>query len=117
MLKEYWASPEREFATLDALPPLVHPHTETLRDQEAERQSHVERRLNWLAGCLSQLPAESRALILDYYQGERGERIRHRKQMAERLGIPQNALRIRVHRIRERLEQSSSKQFRQSHAL
>jgi RNA polymerase sigma factor (sigma-70 family) len=118
VLREYWASPEREFATLDALPPLAHPHTETLRHQEAEgEQAHIERRLDWLADCLSQLPAESRALILDYYQGERGERIRHRKQMAERLGIPQNALRIRVHRIRERLERSFSKQFRQSHAL
>jgi DNA-directed RNA polymerase specialized sigma24 family protein len=36
--------------------------------------------------------------------------------MAERLGIPQNALRIRMHRIRERLERRFSEQLRQSHA-
>jgi RNA polymerase sigma factor, sigma-70 family len=117
VLREYWASPEREFATLESLPSLVHSHTDRLRHQAAEsEQWHVEHRLDWLAACLSQLPAESRELILDYYQGERGERIRHRKQMAERLGIPQNALRIRVHRIRERLERSFSEQLRQSHA-
>lgn len=117
VLREYWASPEREFATLESLPP-VHPYTGALRHQEVEReQLNLERRLDWLAACLNQLPAESRELILDYYQGEKGERIRHRKQMAERLGIPQNALRIRVHRIRERLERSFSEQLRQSHAL
>jgi RNA polymerase sigma factor (sigma-70 family) len=118
VLREYWASPEREFATLESLPSLVHPHTDARRLKEAEReQGHVERRLDWLATCLGQLPAESRELILAYYQGEKGERIRHRKQMAERMGIPQNALRIRVHRIRERLEHSFSEQLRQSHAL
>jgi RNA polymerase sigma factor (sigma-70 family) len=117
VLREYWASPEREFATLESLPPLAHPHTVALKQQELESEERqVERRLAWLAACLSQLPAESRELILDYYQGERGERIRHRKQMAERLGIPQNALRIRVHRIRERLEHSFSEHLRQSHA-
>ena len=117
VLREYWVSPEREFTTLESLPSPVHPYTGALRQQEVEReQSRVECRLDWLVACLSQLPAESRELILDYYQGERAERIRHRKQMAERLGIPQNALRIRVHRIRERLEHSFSEQLRQSHA-
>jgi RNA polymerase sigma factor (sigma-70 family) len=117
VLREYWVSPEREFTTLESLPSLMHSHTDVLRHQAAESEHrHVEHRLDRLAACLSQLPAESRELILDYYQGERGERISHRKQMAERLGIPQNALRIRVHRIRERLERSFSEQLRQSHA-
>ncbi|HKP13442.1 MAG TPA: hypothetical protein VJZ91_15080, partial [Blastocatellia bacterium] len=107
VLREYWASPEREFATLDALPPLSHPDTDALRQQESES----ERRLALLGVCLKQLPAESRELILDYYQGERGERIRRRQQMAVRLGIPQNALRIRIHRIRERLERSFSQRL------
>lgn len=104
VLREYWASPEREFATLDALPALAHPNTDALRQQGSES----EHRLNLLGVCLSQLPAESRELILDYYKGERRERIRHRQQIAVRLGIPQNALRIRIHRIRERLERSFS---------
>src|ERR1044072_3541553 len=43
------------------------------------------------------LTAEERQLILAYYQGEIRERIEGRKRMAEQLGIPGNALRIRVH--------------------
>ncbi|HJQ24651.1 MAG TPA: hypothetical protein VKA60_12105 [Blastocatellia bacterium] len=118
VLKEYWSSPEREFATLDSLPPPAHPYIDALKHQEAERQRlHTERRLDWLAAGLEQLPAESRELILDYYQGDRRERIRHRKQIADRLGIAPNALRIRVHRIRERLERYFSRQRGGSHAL
>jgi RNA polymerase sigma factor (sigma-70 family) len=117
VLREYWASPEREFATLDALPP-AHPYIDALKQQEIDSQRlHAERRLDWLVACLDQLPAESRALILDYYQGDHRERIRHRRQMAERLGIPPNALRIRVHRIRARLECLFTEQLRGSHAL
>lgn len=117
VLREYWASPEREFATLESLPPQAQPYADALRQQEAElEQLQIDRRLDWLAACLGQLPAESRELILDYYRGERSERIRHRKQMAERLGIPQNALRIRVHRIRERLEHRFGEGLRRSPA-
>jgi DNA-directed RNA polymerase specialized sigma24 family protein len=54
--------------------------------------------------CLESLPAESRALILDYYREARGARIELRKQLAGKLGKPLNALRIRAHRIRAQLE-------------
>jgi RNA polymerase sigma factor (sigma-70 family) len=118
VLKEYWVSPERQFAPLDTLPLPAHPYTDALKHQEVECQRlHAERRLDWLAVGLDQLPAESRELILDYYQGDHRERIRHRKQIAERLGIPLNALRIRVYRIRERLERHFSEPLRRSHAL
>jgi RNA polymerase sigma factor (sigma-70 family) len=103
VLKEYWASPEREFTTLESLSPHGHPYKPSAVEDE---QADLEDNLSGLAACLDQLPPESRELILSYYQGDKCERIRHRKQMAEQLGIPPNALRIRVHRIRERLEQS-----------
>lgn len=107
VLREYWGAPERGIAALDGLPPPAHPYIDPLKQREAEgEQGEAERRLDRLAACLAELPAESRELILDYYRGERRERIRNRKAMAERLGIPPNALRIRVHRIRERLERS-----------
>lgn len=54
--------------------------------------------------CLEALPAESRDLILDYYRDEGGARIEARKALAERLGIPLNALRIRAWRIRAQVE-------------
>jgi DNA-directed RNA polymerase specialized sigma24 family protein len=54
--------------------------------------------------CLAELPAESRALILDYYQGERAVKIANRRRMAEALKLSENALRSRVQRVRDRLE-------------
>jgi hypothetical protein len=54
--------------------------------------------------CLEELDVASRVLILDYYEGERRGRQTHRREMAERLGIGPNALRIRLHRIRRTLE-------------
>lgn len=54
--------------------------------------------------CLSELPIESRQLILQYYEDERRLKINNRQAIADRLGIPLNALRSRVQRIRDKLE-------------
>jgi DNA-directed RNA polymerase specialized sigma24 family protein len=54
--------------------------------------------------CLETLPADNRVLILDYYREERGRRIELRKKLADKMGMPLNALRIRAHRIRVQLE-------------
>jgi len=62
-----------------------------------------ETRLNCLDRCLEKQPPESRALILDYYNQETPAKD-IRKQLAAKLGIPLNALRIRAHRIRLDLE-------------
>ena len=52
-----------------------------------------------LTAALNALSAEDRQLILWYYGEDREERF----QLAEKLGVSQNALRVRVHRIRARL--------------
>jgi RNA polymerase sigma factor (sigma-70 family) len=54
--------------------------------------------------CLSELPIESRQLILQYYQDEQRTKINNRQAIADRLGIAVNALRSRVQRIRDKLE-------------
>jgi DNA-directed RNA polymerase specialized sigma24 family protein len=54
--------------------------------------------------CLRQLPAENRELIIEYYRKDGRRKIDHRLSMAERLGIPLNALRSRAQRIRDKLE-------------
>jgi RNA polymerase sigma factor (sigma-70 family) len=54
--------------------------------------------------CLERLPEKERCLIVDYYQEEGHAKIEHHKEMAAHLGIPLNALRIRVHRVRTKLE-------------
>lgn len=63
-----------------------------------------ERRLKCLDDCLDKLPIESRTLILKYYSYGEKNKISRRKQLAENLGIPMNALRIRAYRLRSWLE-------------
>ena len=58
-----------------------------------------------LAQCMAQLPTESRDLLLAYYQLDKQAGIDRRKELANRLGIPLNALRLRAHRIRARLQE------------
>ncbi len=61
-------------------------------------------RLDCLDQCLDALVGRERDLIVGFYQGEKGVRIARRKRLAEELGISVNALRIRAHRLRVRLE-------------
>ena len=63
-----------------------------------------ERRLTCLRSCLQTLSPDNRELILQYYQGEKSEKIRNRKKLIERLGIPVNTLRMRALRLREKLQ-------------
>jgi DNA-directed RNA polymerase specialized sigma24 family protein len=58
-----------------------------------------------LERCIRQLPADSRDLVLEYYENEQHAKIVHRQRLAERLGIGLNALRIRAHRARLILRQ------------
>lgn len=64
-----------------------------------------EARLRCLDECLEKLQAEDRVVILGYYQEEKRAKIDFRRQMADRLGVGLNALRIRAYRIRSRLEE------------
>lgn len=54
--------------------------------------------------CLNELPVENRQLILRYYEDEQRDKINNRQAMADRLGLPLNALRSRAQRIRNKLE-------------
>ncbi|HWW88894.1 MAG TPA: hypothetical protein VNZ26_35120 [Vicinamibacterales bacterium] len=54
--------------------------------------------------CLTTLSGEGRTLLLRYYEGERSEKIANRQDLAESHGLSENALRCRVHRLRDRLE-------------
>lgn len=72
--------------------------------EEPEASLDMEAQSACLDRCLRALPEETRALILGYYEEEKGRKIERRKHLAARLGIPLNALRIRAHRIRGGLE-------------
>lgn len=57
-----------------------------------------------LQRCLKKLPPRDRELILHYYRGERQVKIRTRKELAERLGVRLENLRLRAQRIRVNLK-------------
>ena len=63
-----------------------------------------EDRLECLQSCLQTLSQDNRELILQYYQGEKSEKIQNRKKLLEQLGIPVNTLRMRALRLREKLQ-------------
>jgi DNA-directed RNA polymerase specialized sigma24 family protein len=98
-------SPEAQFAPLDDLPPHQQPAVDPHAAMLAHRaQLMLEQRLNCLEECVAALPPETRGLILEYYEGEESARIENRKRLAEMLEIPLSRLRLRIHRIREKLE-------------
>src|SRR5215210_6049422 len=71
----------------------------------AAETEEIEREYECLERCMEQLSESNRQLVLEYYQNDKRAKIEHRKELAERLGIAQNALRIRAHRIRATLQQ------------
>jgi DNA-directed RNA polymerase specialized sigma24 family protein len=65
----------------------------------------VERECFCLEQCMEEvLSSDERTLALRYHPPERKQTIPERKRLAEELGITVNALRIRVHHIKARLE-------------
>jgi DNA-directed RNA polymerase specialized sigma24 family protein len=69
-----------------------------------EEADNDESRLTCLRSCLQTLSTDNRELIIEYYQGEKGDKIQNRKKLMDRLGIPVNTLRMRALRLRERLQ-------------
>lgn len=58
-----------------------------------------------LERCLDKLSPQNRELLLEYYREMEGARIEKHKEMARRLGIAANALRIRMCRLRASLRE------------
>ena len=58
-----------------------------------------------LERCIVHLTPQNRELVIQYYQENKRAKIEHRKQLAERLGLAVNALRIRLCRLRLNLQQ------------
>lgn len=90
--------------------------TTSARSIEPEESVEIqEQRLECLERRLQELSPEQHALVIEYYRDTRRQRIEHRREMAERLGITMNALCIRVSRIRTRLEAAVERCRKQSH--
>ncbi len=68
----------------------------------APPEEEPDLRLEHLRQCLETLAPDQKLLLLRYHQEE--QRILSRKGLCDELGIPMNALRIRVHRLRKKVE-------------
>jgi len=71
---------------------------------ESNYGDEIEPRVECLKRCLQGQTPENRELILQYYEGEKGEKIENRKKLSEKLKTPLNTLRMRALRVRERLQ-------------
>jgi len=99
LLKETLRGRGKEPLTLDLAPaPLI-----VTDENEDERRHLEEARLKCFEVCLSNLPAASRVLIIEYYREEKGIKIEQRKRQADALNMSLNALRLRACRIRAEL--------------
>ena len=83
--------------------------SENQRPVAAPETTEPDARLRCFDQCLDKLSGEKRRLIVDYYQYEGRDKIKWRQKLADQLGIPLNALRIRAHRIRMTLENCITK--------
>lgn len=70
-------------------------------DNEEGRQK--EQRDKCLEDCLKQFSDEDRDLLLQYFQDDKKAKIDHRKELAEKLKISLNTLRMRIYRLKETL--------------
>jgi RNA polymerase sigma factor (sigma-70 family) len=80
--------------------------TEPVSDprHEAEHETAITRE-DCLRSCLQKLTKDKRELILAYYARDKQAKIDHRTEMAQRLGISVETLRVKAFRIRATLEQ------------
>ncbi len=79
-----------------------HPHALPAAAAASEEELPLHRCFD---RCLSGIPEQSRSLLVSYYEGERDAKISNRRRLAATLGVTENALRSRVQRLRDRLEQ------------
>jgi RNA polymerase sigma factor (sigma-70 family) len=78
---------------------------ELLAAPPAEESDVSEPEHNCLEQCLDKLSPQNRELLLEYYRETEGAKVEKHKEMARRLGIAVNALRIRMCRLRANLKE------------
>src|SRR5262249_12698751 len=95
LLREMCRDRSRQTRSLDETPePCAWP----------EMRSDLEHPLEALRLSLEQLSHDDRFLILNYYKGDKSDKIKIRKKLSELFGIGASTLRMRALRIREKLQ-------------
>jgi hypothetical protein len=93
VLLEYYTHDPTEVEISDEMP-LVAP----------DRDEDVERVFDCLDKCMKRLTEQKHHVIENYYQGEKGEKIRRRKELASSRSLELPALRVIALRIRQDLK-------------
>ena len=105
ILRDYRKNRGRRPLSLEELPrvkePSHDPDEEKLRLSEREES---DRRTECLNRCLSELRDDERELIRRYYLEEKALKTKRRREMAGETGRSINALRVKAHRVRKKLE-------------
>ena len=102
LLREMCRDRSRQARSLDETPePCTRP----------EMNSDLEHRAQALRLSLQELSHGDRFLILNYYKGDKSDKIKSRKMLSEQLGIGASTLRMRAMRIREKLQLGTQKMF------
>jgi DNA-directed RNA polymerase specialized sigma24 family protein len=70
----------------------------------SDEDDDLQLQIDCLRCCLQSLPAEDRDLITQYYREQKRAKINLRQELAQRLEIDMNALRVRAYRLRNALQ-------------
>jgi DNA-directed RNA polymerase specialized sigma24 family protein len=81
-------------------------------DSEEDREVASERQMECFRQSMKELPDDARGLLVRYYEHSGRTKIDDRLVMTQELGIPLNALRIRIHRIKAYLQRQIEKCIR-----
>jgi DNA-directed RNA polymerase specialized sigma24 family protein len=103
--KEDCRSRERRLQSIDDVPEIGQL---TDKDESFEAEND-EAQMNCLEKCLAEFSGENRRLIVRYYDTDERTMIATRKRLADELEISLNVLRIRVCRLKAKLEDCTLK--------
>ena len=109
VIREFWRDQlkhkQEDFEALDPLE-FADENPQQKIEQELE-QTQIQNRFACMQECLRELTPENRDFIVEYHHGESKKDAR--KEMAEKLNVSLNVLRIRACRIRESLQKCVDK--------
>lgn len=100
LLKEYWVSHASKTEEIGDQPA----GGDTRLVPEEEEREESDQRLQCLEDCTGSLAQIECQRVLEYYSGEKREKIDNRIRMAREMGVTLGNLRVRMLRLRERLE-------------
>lgn len=78
--------------------------SENLPENISEEDELKDKKFDCLNKCLEELPSDKRRLLIAYFDTKEDTMILKRKRLAEKSGFNLNALRIRVSRLKTKLE-------------